>query len=117
MTVKHTAYEAMVAAISHELNDFENWFIGLATGETTIQILSRVPLVAMALAQHTHAPNSFASVAGVMNPVVNEIPTALESEFGTSLQFWRCECRYVGFLAGRGEVDLGVGRVPQRHQQ
>jgi len=110
----YTAYEAMAAAISHELNDFENWFVGLATGGTTIQILSRVPMVGMALAQHTHAPNSFMAVAGwLMNPLVSEIPTGMESEYGTALQYWRCACRSSGFNAERGETDVGFGSAAQ----
>lgn len=114
MTGQYTAYEAMAAAISHELNDGENWFIGLATGDTTIQILSRVPMVGMALAQLTHAPNSFMAVAGwIMNPVVSEIPTSMESEYGTALQYWKCESRGAGFLAARGECDVGFGSAAQ----
>ena len=114
MSIGYTAYEAMAAAISHELNDNEKWFIGLATGDTTIQILSRVPIVGMALAQLTHAPNSFMAVAGwLMNPIVNEIPTTMESEYGTTLQFWRCESRATGYLAARGEVDVGFGSAAQ----
>ena len=114
MSREYTALEAMAAAISHELNDNEKWFIGLATGDTTIQILSRVPMVGMALAQLTHAPNSFMAVAGwIMNPVVSEIPTAMESEYGTALQYWKCESRGAGYLAGRGECDVGFGSVAQ----
>ena len=114
MSMKYTAYEAMAVALSHELSDFEKWFIGLATGDTTIQILSRVPIVGMSLAQLTHAPNSFMAVAGwIMNPVVSEIPTAMESEYGTALQYWRCESRATGYMAGRGECDLGFGSAAQ----
>lgn len=114
MSIRHTTYEAMATAICHELNDNEKWFIGLATGDTTIQILSRVPMVGMALAQLTHAPNSFMAVAGwLMNPTVNEIPTGMESEYGTALQHWRCESRATGYLAGRGEVDVGFGSAAQ----
>lgn len=114
MSIGYTICEAMAVAISHELNDNENWFIGLATGDATIQILSRVPIVGMCLAQLTHAPNSFMAVAGwIMNPIVNEIPTTMETEFGTALQFWRCESRATGYLAARGECDVGFGSAAQ----
>jgi glutaconate CoA-transferase subunit B len=114
MSLIYTNYEAMAVAISHELNDNENWFIGLATGDTTIQILSRVPIVGMCLAQLTHAPNSFMAVAGwLMNPIVSEIPTTMETEFGTALQFWRCESRATKYLVPRGECDVGFGSAPQ----
>ncbi len=118
MSVKPTIYEIMATAISHELKDFENWFIGLATGEATIQMLSLVPLAGMALAQHTHAPNSNMLVAGWMiNPIVGEIPTRMESEFGTMLQDWRCE-GWNNSLSGsfsmeRGDINVGFGSSAQ----
>ncbi len=118
MSTKPTPYEIMAAAISRELNDYENWFIGLATGETTILLLARVPLTGMALAQHTHAPNSFMVVTGVLlNPVVSEIPTGMESEFGTVFRDWRCECWNNSLIsptsAARGEIDVGFGSAAQ----
>ena len=118
MSMEPTPYEVMAAAISHELNDFENWFIGLATGPTTILLLSRLPITGMALAQHTHAPNSFILVSGwLMNPVVSEIPTGMESEFGTLLRDWRCECWSNSLISptcpGRGDIDVGFGSAAQ----
>ena len=41
MSTIPTAYEIIAAAICLELNDFVNWFIGLATGSTSILLLSR----------------------------------------------------------------------------
>ena len=120
MVREPSLYEVMVTAISHELKDFENWFMGMATGEETILLLSRIPLVSMSLAQHTHAPNSFILVAGwILNPVVSEIPTALESEFGTTLLDWRCEARagmvphLSPYSPDRGEVDVGFASAVQ----
>ena len=118
MSNEPTPYEVMAAAISRELKDFENWFIGLATGPQTILLLSKLPMAGMALAQHTHAPNSFMLVAGwLMNPVVGEIPTGMESEFGTLLRDWRSECRQNSLIraasAGRGEIDVGFGSAAQ----
>ena len=92
MSTEPTLYEVMATAISHELNDNENWFIGLSTGEQTILLLSLIPITGMALAQHSHAPNSFMLVTGcLMNPIAGEIPTGMESEFGTLMKDWRCE--------------------------
>jgi glutaconate CoA-transferase subunit B len=118
MSTRCTVYEIMATAISHELKDFENWFIGLATGEATIQMLSLVPIAGMALAQHTHAPNSNILVAGwIINPVVSEIPTRMESEFGTVLQDWRCEgwnnSLTTAFSRERGDIDVGFGSAAQ----
>jgi glutaconate CoA-transferase subunit B len=115
-----TIYEIMAAAIAHELRDDEVWFLGLATGEETILLLSRVPLVGMALAQYTHAPNATMMVSGaVFNPCVGETPTTLESEFGDLIRDWRCEVYSTmsPFLFEavhtRGEIDLGFGSVAQ----
>jgi len=118
MSTRCTVYEIMATAISHELKDFENWFIGLATGEATIQMLSLVPIAGMALAQHTHASNSNILVAGwIINPVVSEIPTRMESEFGTVLQDWRCEgwnnSLSSAFSMERGDIDVGFGSAAQ----
>lgn len=118
MSSNATPYEVMAAAISHELKDFENWFIGMATGPRTILLLSRIPLTGMALAQHTHAPNSLILVAGwLMNPVVSEIPTSMESEFGTVLRDWRCEgysnSLISPYSAERGDIDVGFGSAAQ----
>ena len=115
-----TNYEVMAATIAHELRDEENWFLGLATGADTILLLSCVPLVGMALAQKTHAPNSTMIVSGaVYNPVVSESPTAMQSEFGDRIRDWRCEM-YTTLnpllyeaVHTRGEIDLGFGSVAQ----
>ena len=112
-----TVYEAMAVAIAKELRDEETWFTGLATGDTTVQILARLPLVAMALAQATHAPNSFMLVSGwLSNPVLSEIPTGMETEFGTSMHFWRSECRGATHVMGRGDIDVGFGSAAQIDQ-
>jgi len=114
-----TVYEVMAAAVSHQLKDFERWFLGLATGEETILLLSHVPLVGMALAQHTHAPNSVMSVAGWgLNPVLSEMP-ALESEIPTTTIHWRCEghvtmsAPFHPFATKRGDVDVGFASAVQ----
>ena len=117
MSLKPTPYEVMATAISHELNDNERWFIGLATGETTILLLSRIPIAGMALARYTHAPNSFMLVVGILNPIVSEIPTGMESEFSTVLRDWRCEV-WTNSLIGatsaeRGDIDVGFGSAAQ----
>ncbi len=116
MSTKPTQYEVMAAAISHELKDNENWFIGLATGMQTIFLLSRIPIVGMSLAKLTHAPNSFLMVQGyIINPVVSEVPTSMESEFCTELYDWRCEAQNNSLsscFTGR-DLDVGFGSSAQ----
>ncbi len=118
MSDKATIYEVMAAAIARELRDHELWFLGMSTGPQTILLLTRLPIVAMALAQHTHAPNSWMLVAGwVMNPVVRQVPTRMESEFGTSLGEWPCEAYNnslaMSYCAARHEIDVGFGSAAQ----
>ena len=111
-------YEVMAAAIARELRDREMWFLGMSTGPQTILMLTRIPIVAMNLAQHTHAPNSWMLVAGwVMNPDVSKAPTRMESEFGTSLGEWPCEAfnnsLAMSYVAARHEIDVGFGSAAQ----
>ena len=118
MSTEPTLHEVMATAISHELKDNENWFIGLATGQQTILLLSLIPIAGMALAQHTHAPNSFMLVTGcLMNPIAGEIPTGMESEFGTLLKDWRCEAWQNSLIspysAPSGDIDVGFGSAAQ----
>jgi glutaconate CoA-transferase subunit B len=113
-----SAYEVMVATIARELRDHEMWFLGMSTGPQTILMLTRIPIVAMSLAQHTHAPNSWMLVAGwVMNPEVNKAPTRMESEFGTTLGEWPCEAYNnslaMSYIAARQEIDVGFGSAAQ----
>ncbi len=113
-----TPYEVMAATIARELCDNELWFLGMSTGPQTILMLTRIPIVAMGLAQRTHAPNSWMLVAGwVMNPDVSKVPTRMESEFGTSLGEWPCEAYNnslaMSYIAARQEIDVGFGSAAQ----
>ena len=113
-----TVYEVMAAAISRELRDNEMWFLGMSTGPQTILMLTRLPIVAMSLAQHTHAPNSWMLVAGwVMNPDTSKVPTRMESEFGTALGEWPAEAfnnsLAMSYIAARHEIDVGFGSAAQ----
>ncbi|MFW6103180.1 MAG: CoA-transferase [Chloroflexota bacterium] len=113
-----TVYEVMAGVIARELNDRELWFLGMSTGPETILMLTRIPIAAMALAQRTHAPNSWMLVAGwVMNPDVSKAPTSMESEFGTTLGEWPSEAYNnslaMSYVAARHEIDVGFGSAAQ----
>lgn len=113
-----TTYEVMAGVIAHELKDHELWFLGMSTGPETILMLTRIPIAAMALAQRTHAPNSWMLVAGwVMNPDVSKSPTRMESEFGTTLGEWPAEAYNnsltMSYVAARHEIDVGFGSAAQ----
>ncbi len=111
-------YEVMASVIARELRDNELWFLGMSTGPQTILLLTRIPIAAMALAQHNRAPNSWMIVAGwVMNPDVSRVPTAMESEFGSSLGEWPAEAfnnsLSMSYVAARHEIDVGFGSAAQ----
>ena len=111
-------HEVMAGVIARELRDRELWFLGMSTGPETILLLTRIPIVAMALAQRTHAPNSWMLVAGwVMNPDVSKAPTRMESEFGTGLGQWPAEAYNnslaMSYVAARHEIDVGFGSAAQ----
>ena len=113
-----TVYEVMAGVIARELKDHELWFLGMSTGPETILLLTRIPITAMALAQRTHAPNSWMLVAGwVMNPYVSKAPTSMESEFGTTLAEWPSEAYNnslsMSYIAARHEIDVGFGSAAQ----
>jgi glutaconate CoA-transferase subunit B len=115
---KASVYEVMAGVIARELRDRELWFLGMSTGPETILMLTRIPIVAMALAQRTHAPNSWMLVAGwVMNPDVSKAPTRMESEFGTTLGEWPSEAYNnsltMSYVAARHEIDVGFGSAAQ----
>lgn len=118
MTTPATAYEIMAVTIARELRDRELWFLGMSTGPQTILLLTRLPIVAMELAQRTHAPNSWMLVAGwIMNPVVGRAPNRMESEFGNALGEWPSEgynnSLTMSYIAARHEIDVGFGSAAQ----
>jgi len=118
VTAPATTYEVMAATIARELRDRELWFLGMSTGPETILLLTRLPIVAMELAQRTHAPNSWMLVAGwIMNPVVGKAPNRMESEFGNALGEWPCEgynnSLTMSYIAARHEIDVGFGSAAQ----
>ncbi len=49
--------------------------------------------------------------------MVSETPTTMESEYGNTLQDWRCECRrdflIPPYIHERGDVDAGFGSAAQ----
>ena len=113
-----TTEEVMAAAISKELKDGEVGFTGLATGTRTATLIVGIPLVAMGLAQQTHAPNFTIMCAGwLLNPKLDEIPT-IESEFDCRLLSWTCEARIcddenIVYMARRGDIDVGFCSAAQ----
>jgi glutaconate CoA-transferase subunit B len=115
---QYTTEEVMAAATSKELKDGEVGFTGLATGTRTATLIVGIPLVAMGLAQHTHAPNFTIMCAGwLLNPKLDEIPT-IESEFDCRLLSWKCEARIcddenITYMARRGDIDVGFCSAAQ----
>jgi glutaconate CoA-transferase subunit B len=73
---KFTTEEIMAVTISHSLKNGERGYTGLPTGARTNELAISVPLVGMALAKLTHAPDFLPMLAGwVVDPDWNEFPS------------------------------------------
>lgn len=116
MSVDYTIEELMAVAIARDLKDGEKGLTGLASGDRTGVLAVGIPLAAMGLAQHMHAPNLTIFYGGVIvNPRLEEIPTLFES--GAGLHRLRAMARvtpeYTFGLARRGEIDFGFSAGAQ----
>ncbi len=116
MSTAYTIEELMAVAIARDLKDGEKGLTGLASGDRTGVLAVGIPLAAMGLAQHMHAPNLTIFYGGVIvNPRLEEIPTLFES--GAGLHRLRAMARvtpeYTFGLARRGEIDFGFSAGAQ----
>jgi glutaconate CoA-transferase subunit B len=109
----YTRSEVMACAISHSFKNGERGFTGLPTGPKTSELIVGIPIVAMALAKATHAPNFSMMLAGwVVDPSWDELPTEeLMGEYEDKFLGWSAvahlseeECLIV---ARKGLFDVG----------
>ena len=116
MSVAYTIEELMAVAIARDLQDGEKGLTGLASGDRTGVLAVGIPLAAMGLAQHMHAPNLTIFYGGVIvNPRLEEIPSLFE--LGAGLYRLRAMARvtpeYLFGLIRRGEIDFGFSTGAQ----
>lgn len=109
--------ELMAVAISRDLKDGEIGFVGTGTGGRAFTLVVGVPLVAMGLAQLTHAPNLTAMIGQYVNPKIDEVPETPSLASVCEMLRWKCEARIhprdIFDLARRGGIDVGFGSAAQ----
>jgi glutaconate CoA-transferase subunit B len=113
---EYTTDELMAVVISRNIKDDDRGLTGMATGGRTGVLAVGIPIVAMALAQLTHAPGATILYGGyIVNPEVENCPTLFET--GSGLSKWRAEARltdwYFFSIAQRGEITVGFSSVAQ----
>ncbi len=115
--MEYALEELMTVAISHDLKDGEIGFVGTGTGGRSFTLVVGIPLVAMGLAQLTHAPNLIPMLGQFINPKLDEVPSTESLASVCELLRWRCEARIhprdIFDMARRGRIDVGFGSAAQ----
>ncbi|MDP6351749.1 MAG: CoA-transferase [Alphaproteobacteria bacterium] len=117
-----TIHERLAVALARTFSDREVGFTGLATGRAAAVYITGIPLAAMALAQHTHAPNLTILLAGWShNPDLEALHALPDLEFDERLRDLPCEAQafdYPGqFSLKRGDVSFGFSSGVQVDSQ
>ena len=112
----YTTDELMAVVVSRDIRNGDRGLTGMATGGRTGVLVVGIPVVGMALAQLTHAPESEILYGGyVINPEVEKCPTLFET--GSGLHAWRADARLTNWYffaqAQRGEVTVGFSSGAQ----
>ena len=110
----YTIDELLVVNIARSIKDGEVGFTGLATGGAAALYITRIPLAAMELARHTHAPNLTILFCGWShNPDLKYLTKLPNSEFENDLLNLPCEAQMSDYPGAwshkRGDVDFGFG--------
>jgi glutaconate CoA-transferase subunit B len=106
--------ELLATRIARDLKDGELGFTGLATGSATALYATAIPLAAMTLARHLHAPNLTVLLAGwIFNPDLNSLNILPDAEFEETLRDVSCEAQAMAYpqqySIRRGHVSFGFG--------
>lgn len=114
-------YEIMTVALSRTLVDSDVGFTGLNTGGKSVLYGTAVPVVAMRMAQRSHAPNLTLLFCGwSVNPQVEALERIPDFEFGTELANLPAESHSTGYpnFVGykRGSVSVGFCTAAQVDQ-
>jgi glutaconate CoA-transferase subunit B len=90
--------ELLATRIARDLKDGELGFTGLATGSATALYATAIPLAAMTLARHLHAPNLTVLLAGwIFNPDLNSLNILPDAEFEETLRDVSCEAQAMAY--------------------
>jgi glutaconate CoA-transferase subunit B len=105
-------HETIAVVIARSLRDGDVGFTGLTTGEAAAMFGTMIPLAAMELARHLHAPRLTCLLAGwCHNPSICELDHVPDSEFDPALLALPCDDLDMGWPAQisikRGDVTVG----------
>jgi glutaconate CoA-transferase subunit B len=111
-------HEALAVAISRTLRPDDVGFTGLVTGGLAAMYGTMIPLAAMELARHSHAPGLTSLLAGwCHNPRVRDLDAVPGSEFDPILLDLACEGRDMTwpfkYAMKRGDVTVGFSSGAQ----
>lgn len=114
MDTEFSLEELLAVDISHTIKDGEVGFTGLGTGKAATMYITCIPMVAMELAKHTHAPNLTVLLCGVyFNPDIGKLKTLPESEYAQELVDLPAEALMPGWPEQwnhrNGDISFGFG--------
>lgn len=118
MTERASMHEVIAVAVSRTLGDRDVGFTGLTTGNDAATFGTMIPLAAMELARHSHAPNLTCLLAGwCHNPTLKELREIPGSEFDPTLLALPCDALDMGWPSlisiKRGDVTVGFSSAAQ----
>lgn len=113
-----TLHEILAVSICDELRPDDVGFTGLTTGGAAALYGTMIPLAAMELARHRHAPDLTSLLAGwCHNPSVQDIADIPGSEFDPALLHLACDNLDMGWpptmSLKRGDVTIGFSSAAQ----
>lgn len=113
-----TRHEVLAVALARTLRPDDVGFTGLVTGGLAAMYGTMIPLAAMELARHSHAPGLTALLAGwCHNPRVRDLEAVPGSEFDPVLLDLGCEGRDMTwpfkYAMKRGDVTVGFSSGAQ----
>jgi glutaconate CoA-transferase subunit B len=113
-----TLYEILTVNLARSLADEEVGFTGLVTGGPAAVFGTSIPLAAMELARHTHAPNLTILLAGWShNPDLSHLAALPDSEFDARLRDLACDAQMIDYPGTwsikRGDIDFGFSSAVQ----
>lgn len=118
MTTAWTLPELIATYVSHQLRDDDVGFTGMVNGDASALYGSMIPLAAMSLAKHTHAPNLTILLAGWLhNPDLSHLDAIPDSEFIPSLRDLAADAVAVDYppqwCVKKGDITVGFSNGAQ----
>lgn len=96
--MEYTLGELLSANLARTFHDHEVGFTGLGTGRDAANYMTNIPVAAMELARHLHAPNLTLALAGWShNPDLSKLVEMPDLEFSKEVFDLPCEAKMLGY--------------------